>query len=140
MSEIIYGCMSTMACMCLVSSVVLAHFASSEHLPATVRSTAALTFYRRSSIFLRVVGKIIALLNAVLILLVCIFQFSNFFDRCWCNSSYIQRQGKAYAVLDPTSDDLREMRDKWIPGLALAAVVAALYLGILNIISPKIRR
>jgi hypothetical protein len=32
-------------------------------------------------------SKIIASLNAILILIVCMFQFNAFFDWCYCNSS-----------------------------------------------------
>lgn len=140
MSEILYGCGATLSCILLIASTIFAQLASPSHVSSDAKPTTSSIWLRRLSILLRKLGKLLALLNALFIVLVCIVQFSNLFDRCWCNSSWIQRREKAFNVLDNTSYDLKEMRDKWIPGLALAAVAAGLYLGLLNLITPRIRR
>jgi hypothetical protein len=68
---------------------------------------------------LRRVGKLSAAMNAIWIVLACVFQFSSFFDRCYCNSSVLGRgSSRAYSILNLVvdSDILISTRSAWIGG------------------------
>lgn len=101
----------------LVSSILAqyAHFphAHSHHpqLRIVVNHTAA-----RLSVALRRLGKLAATLNAMWIVVACLFQFSSFFDRCWCDSSVLGLGKTAYDVLLLTDADLGPLRGAWIGG------------------------
>ncbi|EEB96883.1 hypothetical protein MPER_03898 [Moniliophthora perniciosa FA553] len=84
------------------------------------------------AMLLRKLAKILATVNAVWIILTCIFQFSGFFDRCYCNSSVLGRGvEKAFDVMDP-SDDVPAMQAAWIGGVVLASGTAFLFLLFVN--------
>ncbi|KAF8979770.1 hypothetical protein BDQ17DRAFT_1201389, partial [Cyathus striatus] len=80
------------------------------------------------AILLRRAGKFIASLNAVWIIASCMFQFTNFFDRCYCNSSVFGLGAAAYNVILPQMVDLVGMRVAWIGGVMLAGGTAFLFL------------
>jgi hypothetical protein len=85
------------------------------------------------SIFLRRLGKIVASLNAVWILVACLFQFSNFYSRCFCNSSVIGLGARAYNAISLNSEDLSGMKGAWIGGAFLAAGSTTLCLVFVNL-------
>jgi len=94
---------------------------------------------RRLSITLRRLGKVIATCNAVWIVVMCIFQFSKFFSRCFCNSSVFGLGDKAYNVIILTSGDVPGMRSVWIGAVVLALGSAFLYTAFVNIfINPPL--
>jgi hypothetical protein len=98
--------------------------------------TAVLRF---CSIVLRRLGKVIATLNAIGILVTCIFQFSNFFDRCFCNSSVFGLGKNAYNVIILTSADVPGIRGVWIAAFCLGLGSSAIYFGFVNIfINPPL--
>jgi hypothetical protein len=78
-------------------------------LPA-VRVTSAL------AILLRRLGKFLAVCNSVWIVLSCIFQFSSFYDRCYCNSSVLGLGKNAYDVITLLDSDIGVMKGSWIGG------------------------
>lgn len=88
---------------------------------------------RRLSIVLRRGGKVIATFNAFWILVSCFFQFSSFFDRCYCNSSVFGRRHLAYNVIEPIVQDITAMKAAWIGGVCLAASSAAIFIGFVNL-------
>ena len=70
--------------------------------------------------FLRGSGKILACLNAVFVVTACIFLFSNFYSRCWCDSSVLGRGAySAFNVIAPTDDDTKQLKSGWIAGTAV---------------------
>jgi len=46
----------------------------------------------------------------------CVFQFSSFYDRCYCDSSVFGLGRNAYAVIQFNQDDISKMRIAWIGG------------------------
>jgi hypothetical protein len=48
-------------------------------------------------------GKLLAIVNTIVVVLASVFQYSNFYDRCICNSSVSSRGGNAYAVIIETA-------------------------------------
>jgi len=83
------------------------------------------------SIFLRRLGKLIARLNAVCIVAIGVLQFSNVYDRCYCNSSVTGLGKHAYNVIAP--DHGGSMRTAWIGGFFLAAGAAMVFAGFVTL-------
>ena len=123
---LLYATVSTLVWMILVLSSILFYYASST--PPTAPHQPIVKFARNLSIFFRRLGKIIASLNAIWIVALCLFQFSNFFSRCWCNSSVLGRGPEmAFNVIELTPEDTDNMKGAWIGGIALASGTALIF-------------
>ncbi|TFK32299.1 hypothetical protein BDQ12DRAFT_707705 [Crucibulum laeve] len=136
-----FGVLSTVVWLMLVTSSVLTHYSTMQ--PREYKSHAispvAVRVARSLSIILRRLGKFIAALNAVWIIVTCMFQFSNFFDRCYCNSSVFGLGKHAYNVMEPTAVDVTDMRIAWIGGVCLAGGTAVIFTGFVNLfINPPL--
>ncbi|GBE87040.1 hypothetical protein SCP_1002870 [Sparassis crispa] len=133
---LIYGIVSTMVWLILITSSALAHHASprSYHASSPLANMRSVRLAGMLAIALRRVGKTLAFMNAVWIVLACVFQFSNVFDRCYCNSSVTGLGRNAYDVLVNTETDLVRMRLAWAAGVALASFVALAFSFFVNLI------
>ncbi|KAJ7257832.1 hypothetical protein C8J57DRAFT_1074373 [Mycena rebaudengoi] len=133
-SYLIYGILSALVWMMMVISSVLAHY-----------STFAVSFKNRYmhtkstrlagglSIILRRLGKILATINVIWIVLACLFQFGGFFDSCWCDSSVFYLGAKsAYNVVDISPDDVAALNVPWIAAV-LASGCAMFFMGFVNV-------
>jgi hypothetical protein len=70
---------------------------------------------------------------------VCLFQFSNFYFRCYCNSSVIGLGAKAYNSILLSPEDISAMKGAWVGGASLAAGSAALCMVFVNLfINPEL--
>jgi hypothetical protein len=130
----LYGALSTISWVILVLSGILSHYST------TAPSKNTLTWLAgRLAIALRRLGKIVASINAMWILLVCLFQFSNFYSRCYCNSSAIGLGARAYSSILFHAEDLSAMKGAWIAGTSLAAGSVALCVIFVNLfINPEL--
>jgi hypothetical protein len=119
--------------MMLLTSSVLTYYLtkSPTHFQGHVILTLQARVARSLSIFLRRLGKVIAGLNAVWIVAVGLFQFSNFFDRCYCNSSVMGLGRYAYDVIAPV--DVGSMRTAWMGGFFLGAGAAMIFAGFVTL-------
>ncbi|KAJ6551672.1 hypothetical protein B0H19DRAFT_1264320 [Mycena capillaripes] len=134
-SYLIYGVNSTLVWILLVTSSGLAHYSTfTVSFKGRYMHTKATRMAGVFSIILRRVGKVLASLNAVWILLACLFQFSSFFDRCWCNSSVFYLGKNAYNVIDVKPEDVAALNAPWIGGVALASGCAVLFMGFVNLL------
>ncbi|KAF8996106.1 hypothetical protein BDQ17DRAFT_1364729 [Cyathus striatus] len=126
-SYIAYGVLSTLAWVLLATSSFLSHYATSKLYEKT-----GIKFIRYISkslaVHLRRAGKFVAMLNAIWIVISCMFQFTNFFDRCYCNSSVFGLRSRAYNVILPRMEDLSGMRAAWIGGVGLAGGSAIIFI------------
>jgi len=93
---------------------------SSQHLCATL------------SILLRRIGKVLATLNTGWIVLICILQFINFFNRCLCNSS-VWSHAVPYMVVELKNEDLQSIKEGWAAGVATASVACFLFIGFIQL-------
>ena len=117
----------------MVASSIVAHYATS--IPSYHHPTDMSTHIAEGvSVLLRRLGKLLATCNAIWIIVACIFQFSNVFDRCYCDSSVLGRGAKAFYVLDPSSDDIPGMKGGWIGGVVLALSSAFGFVGFVNLL------
>jgi len=126
---ILYGMVSTMIWLGLLLSSYLAHCAVMwcDGVPEPGFNSANLakglaTFLRRLSIFA-------AGCNAVGIVLACVFQFSNFYSTCYCNSSVLGRGSKAaYNIIAAGNFGYGQMKGGWIGGVVLAGGCVIVFL------------
>lgn len=116
---ILYALVSTLVWLIMLLSSIFAHYShlphpNSQHLylREVVDETAA-----RLSVALRRIGKFVATLNAIWIVVMCLFQFSSFFDRCYCDSSVIGLGKRAFYTLQLTEEDITKLRGAWIGGM-----------------------
>ncbi|KAF5381851.1 hypothetical protein D9757_008359 [Collybiopsis confluens] len=143
-SYLIYAFFSSVIWAILVASSILSHYSTlnfpSQNLRDTERQNSRVETAASLSIALRRLGKVLAAANTAWIVTTCIFQFSAFFDRCYCDSSVIGLGiSKAFNVIEFTPDDLTSMRGAWIGGVFMAIISAGIYIGFINIIiNPQI--
>ena len=119
-SFLVYGVLSTIVWILLVSSSILTHYATMQPLnhweqPVNDWSMRAA---RLTSIFPRRLGKLIATLQSIWIFISCMFQLSNFYDGCYCNSDVFWLRGRAYNVIQLMADDLAGAKGAWLGGVS----------------------
>ncbi|KAF8801070.1 hypothetical protein BYT27DRAFT_7198646 [Phlegmacium glaucopus] len=134
---LLYTILSTLVWMLLVTSSILTHYYTvttpgprADHHGGCRRLLWAAKHF---SIFFRRLGKVIATFNSILVVLTCVFQFGNFFNRCYCNSSIFSLRDHAYNVISLVPDDLTGVRSAWIGGVCLAAGSAILFVLFVNV-------
>ncbi|KAF8798505.1 hypothetical protein BYT27DRAFT_7228331 [Phlegmacium glaucopus] len=128
---LLYAVLSTLVWMLLLTSSILTHYYTLTNGSITYRwSTWAA---KHLSIFFHCLGKVITAFNSILVVLACLFQFGNFFNRCYCNSSVFGLWGGAYNVITLLQDEIIGLRTVWAGGVGLAAGSAVLFLLFLNI-------
>jgi hypothetical protein len=115
---LIYAGISTLVWMMLVASSYL--------------STSRANSIKNISSFLRVSGQLLAVCNAVGIVVTCVMQFGNFYNRCYCNSVVLGHKG--YDVL--WIRNVGDIKRPWVGGIALGVGTAVLFLGTIWISLP----
>lgn len=78
-----------------------------------------------TAVFCRLLGKILAVFNAIFIIIGCGLEFVGVYENCFCKSSYIGLQGKAYVSLLSTEQCAEIARPFWYggSGVAMATVL-----------------
>jgi len=141
-SYIVYGAVSTIIWLTLVFSSYLAHRArawrrySRQHsgFNSVTVARGLTTFLRRLSIFA-------ASCNSLWIIHVCIFEFSNYYSTCYCNSSVLGRGVQhAYNLIITAGHDYGHTRTAWAGGFVFAGGCAALYLLFLSLMVERHHR
>ncbi|KAG1816879.1 uncharacterized protein BJ212DRAFT_181309 [Suillus subaureus] len=130
MGYLLYGVISTLIWMMLLMSSILAHYSAAYSHRKSLSARVALAL----SHFLRWMGKLWAVINFFLVVLACIFQYSNFYDRCFCNSSVFSRRGAAYTVIIETAAQAGRAKTAWIVALVLACTSASSFLGVVYLL------
>ena len=134
-SYILYGIVSTMIWLSLLLSSYLAHYAKTCHdagiVPGSGFNSANLAKILATS--LRRLSILVAGCNVIYIILVCIFQFSNFYSTCYCNSSVLGRGSQhAYNII-AAGYNYGRTQAAWIGGAALAGGCILLFLFFLHL-------
>lgn len=136
MSYLIYGSLSTLIWIMLLTSSILAHYSAAyshrTSLPVSV-SIALMISHG-----LRRIGKLLAIVNTFVVILASTFQYSSFYDRCFCNSSVFSRGGGAYTVIIETAAEAAQAKSAWIGALVLACASSAVFLGLLNLLLDSV--
>ncbi|KAF7324974.1 hypothetical protein MKEN_00539800 [Mycena kentingensis (nom. inval.)] len=126
-SYLIYGVISTLIWLLLVISSALAHYATfATVVKERYMHTRATRIAGGISIGLRRTAKVLAAGNSIWVILACLFQFSSFYDRCYCNSSVFYWGERAYNVISVSEADVAALNAPWIGGVALACLPSEL--------------
>jgi len=137
MGYLIYGALSTLAWMMLLSSSILAHYSSASYyrrMPTSLSDRIAMAF----SHGLRRMGKLLAIINTFVVILASVFQYSGFYDRCFCNSSVFSRGTAGYNVIIETVAQAAQAKSSWIGALVLACGSCAAFLCLINLLLDSI--
>jgi hypothetical protein len=142
-----YGILSTLVWFMMLTSSMLNHYCSIRgsdydgfQLPYRRSSIDSISVAATASNFLRRMAVLIASANSAWIMITCIFQFANFFDTCYCNSSVLGLGSRhAYAVIS-IDYSLINMRAIWIGSLVLGGgCVVAYAMFIFLLVEPPAR-
>ncbi|KAG1753665.1 uncharacterized protein EDB91DRAFT_1234099 [Suillus paluster] len=134
LSYLLYGAISTLIWMMLLTSSILAHYAAGYSHRPSLSSRIALAL----SHGLRRMGKILAIANSIWVVVACIFVYSSFYDTCYCNSSVVSRGTGAYDVIIETAPQAAVLRAAWIGAVAMACISALVFLGVMNLLSDRL--
>ena len=91
------------------------------------------------SIGLRIVGKSLAFGNAAWVVIFCVLQLSNVFDRCECDGGILLGGKDGYVVIELLESDIAGMKRGWIAGIVLATCSAFVYFLCLSVL-PRLGR
>ena len=119
----------------LLTSSILTHYSTNDHshpfeeyfILEYFILTLQVRVARWLSIFLRRFGKVIAAFNAIWIVATGLFQFSRFYDRCYCDSAVMGLGKRAYIVFVPGG--VGGMRIPCVASFVLAAGAAMIFTG-----------
>ena len=134
-SYILYGIVSTIIWATSLLSSYLAHYAKVQHDRVDIPHFRfnSFTLYSCLATFLRRLSTFAAACNTICIILACVFQFSNIYSNCYCNSSVMGRGAQdAYIIIGPDYDHGR-MKGAWIGGVVLAGGSVILFLFFLHL-------
>jgi hypothetical protein len=134
-SYILYGVISTMIWLTLMLSSYLAHCAKVRHARGDVPRSGfnSANLARGLAAFLRRLSTFAAVCNTLCIILACVFQFSDFFSTCYCNSSVLGRGAQyAFNIIAP-GYNYNHMKAAWIGGIALAGGYVVVFLFALHL-------
>lgn len=138
-SYIIYGFLSTLAWAMLLTASILTYYSTNTP-PNSPRAHVILVRIARwLSIFLRRLGKLVAAFNAAWIVVIGFFQFSSFYNRCFCSSNMMGSGKNAYAIISLAPDGLGDIRAAQIGGFFFSAGAAVIFAGLVRImiITPQ---
>ncbi|KAF8903634.1 hypothetical protein CPB85DRAFT_1018485 [Mucidula mucida] len=119
-SFILYGSLATLAFALSIASTILEQFCHPTG--ARVRNA---WMIRKASIILRRSGKIIAWINCVSFILLCLLRFAHQYDNCYCGCAVLGHGNKGFQVfVDPylTHGYFRF----WIASIIFSAVASVL--------------
>ena len=133
-SYILYGIISTLIWLAILLSSYLAHFAKVRYDHGVPRfGFNTVTVAEGLATFLRRLSILAAFCNTLCTILACVFQFSNFYSTCYCNSSVLGRGGQhAYNII-AGGFDYNQMKAAWIGGVALAGGCVVVFLFFLHL-------
>jgi hypothetical protein len=122
---LLYAVASTTSLFFFLASSILAHIPSPQPGQSHLQSR-SLAFVNAGAILCRWLGKVVAIISAIGILTVCLFQVAGAFDTCYCTSTTFGGDG---SVVFFTTDHLPGpgISQIWICGLAMAFSTALLF-------------
>lgn len=132
---IIYGALSTLIWEMLLVSSILAHYCSlqSPHenslaFDRTPRFNSKTTA-AWMSVFLRRLAITLASVNSIWIMTICMFQFTQIFSTCYCDSGVIGRGvSRAFNTVIVSQEDVAIMGRAWVGSLVLSGGVVSSFL------------
>ena len=134
MTFTIYGTAATVAFGLLLLSSLLAHLARRQSV--SEERSGLKTFAGCIAMSTRCLGKFIAFMNGVGILVSCIMQFTGVYDNCFCSSTIFG--GNLNGVVSFTDEAVKGsgVHGYWIGGIFAAAVVSSIYTLVIFVATP----
>jgi hypothetical protein len=128
-----FGAAATLAFLLLLLSSILAHLARRQSV--CEKRSGSKTFIGYIVTFTRWLGKVIAVMNGVGILLSCIMQFTGVYDNCFCTSTVFggTPNGVVWFTEDVTGNEVYKY---WAGGIVMAFCVSSLYTFVIYVASP----
>ncbi|KAG0697153.1 hypothetical protein DFH29DRAFT_984362 [Suillus ampliporus] len=130
LSYLIYAGISTLIWIMLLMSSILAHYSAAYSHRASLSARVALALSR----WIRRMGKLLAIANSIWVVMTCVFQYSSFYDTCFCKSSVFGRGNTAYAVIIETTSQAVQAKAAWIGALVLACGSSLMFIGLMNLL------
>ncbi|KAF9523983.1 hypothetical protein CPB83DRAFT_949095 [Crepidotus variabilis] len=124
-----YGILSTLVWAVMLLSSILSHYA----VTTDPQRAFSVRIAKGASIMLRRLGKCVASVNAIGLVVICVLQFGNVFDRCYCNSSKLTLGDKAYMVIQFRQDDIDDMTQAWAGGVVLSGITTIVFYLLVNL-------
>ena len=134
MSFTVYGAAATVAFLLLLFSSILSHLARRQNVDEKRSGLEILTGYIAA--LTRWLGKVIAFMNGLGILLSCIMQFAGVYDSCFCSS--IIFGGDPNGLVSFTAEDIKgsEVYIYWVGGIIMAYGASDLYSFAIYVAAP----
>ncbi|KAH9234039.1 hypothetical protein K456DRAFT_1750193 [Colletotrichum gloeosporioides 23] len=127
---LIYGILSTAACVSLLVSAALSHVAMREYekerfeKPPENGVGLGAHICRALAVFLRLLGCFLLVANTVWLLLISIWELIGFFDSCYCASTELSKKEAGWILLFKDTDALKEdAQAAWGVGIGLGFVL-----------------
>jgi len=135
-SYLVYGATATVVFVLLVLSMVLSHLAMKGYQDVHVNNnvnnfetgwrdrTWGHWFLCVFANLTRLLGKVLAVANSVVLVLIALFEFLGMFDNCWCKSCFPNYGDGGYAVIVRSDEDFRKVaQGAWVGGICMATAV-----------------
>lgn len=134
-SYLLYGISATATWALLVFSSWLSQSQCSSAHPRT--------FYLYLAVLTRRLGKTLAVLSALWVIVFSSLQFSNIFNSCWCNSCAVTRgQGvKSYVILFAPNDVITNLAESaWVFGVLWSVITVFVALAFVGVGKGSLKR
>lgn len=146
-SYLLYGAMGTMVWLCLLVSMLLSHEVMLRYQHVQERPSADFRQYTRTfphaclcaaSVCLRRIGKFLAGVNALWLIVSSLLEFIGVYDNCWCSGDVVGLGDHGWIVLFKNKADLRNKAlGPWSGGLSITCLIclvscACFYIGCLE--------
>ena len=140
-SYLIYGVLGTFVWLSLLTSMLLSHkvmlryqeehekdtskdFSLQEEPDNAYRRTSRHAWLCATAVILRRIGKFVAVVNALWLIVSSLLEFTGLYDNCWCSSVQFSLREHAWIVLFKGKEDLRTTAiGPWVGGLAMTLIV-----------------
>jgi hypothetical protein len=134
MTFTIYGAAATVAFGLLLLSSLLAHLARRQSI--SEERSGLKTFAGCIAMSTRCLGKLIAIMNGVGILVSCVMQFTGAYDNCFCSSTIFG--GDPNGLVSFTDEAVKGsgVHGYWVGGIFAAAVVSSIYTFVIFVATP----
>ena len=106
------------------------------HKPAIISARALVIAHVAD--WLRWIGKMVAIVNAIGIITGSLFQLAGVYDTCYCDSSVYTWGADAFAVFSPNQSDINLAKNAWIGALGLGLTSCMIFVGTIYLIRDSV--
>ena len=132
---------ATYTLLSLFSCILLAVASSiSDHLMFGPRKNRRSRMWGITAIAMRLLGKALAVLNGMFIILACILEFIGVYQSCFCRSDYLSLRGRAFISFLSPQEAARVARPFWYVGSGVAIItVLVVCFGYFSMLNRKVK-